>query len=91
MTSTDIIRIIKACKDVGLKSLEYSGLVLKFKDVEGEDAVTWTPSTPRTMNLVDNKSILTHNENIPVSDEEDDELLKIEDPLEWERRQVENG
>lgn len=88
MTSTDIVKIIKACKESGISTLEYMGLVLKFGETPTVQDVAWSPSLPNTMNLVDNSDVLTHNEK--EEEEEDDELLKLSDPLMWEQGQM-NG
>lgn len=88
MTSTDIVRIIKACKESGISTLEYMGLVLKFGEAPTLEDVGYAPIIPNTMNLVDNTDVLTHNEK--EEEEEDDELLKLSDPLMWEQGQM-NG
>lgn len=88
MTSTDIVRIVKACKESGITTLEYKGLVLKFGEQPSVSDVAWSPRIPSTMNVVDNADVLTHNESDET--EEYDELLKLSDPLSWEQGQM-NG
>src|SRR5690554_317033 len=98
LTGADIVKIIKACKEAGVKTLKLGEIEVHFSDLKHKQIIPPGFEKPEVIKVdfsENSKDIseapvphIERNTNLNPEEEFDDDELMFNDPLEWERRQM---